>query len=84
MRDFVVVDYDGDLYPGEVLALHNGDYWVNTMHPIEEIPGMYKWPNPVDQLLYKSNKVIKKIREPLPVGTGSRIQWRFADAISRD
>ena len=60
--EWVVVRYDGQVYPGIVVALHGADIEVKAM----ECAGnnRYKWPKHQDQIHYEPQNVLCLIPEP--------------------
>ncbi|KAJ8896367.1 hypothetical protein PR048_001711 [Dryococelus australis] len=62
--DWVLVEYERKLYPGEVTQLCDNEILVNAMEQTET--GQYKWPLRKDILLYKRSDVKKKISGPIP------------------
>ncbi|KAJ8885080.1 hypothetical protein PR048_011276 [Dryococelus australis] len=74
--DWILVEYERKLYPGEVTQLCDNDNLVNAMEPTET--GQYKWPLRKDILLYKRSDAKKKISGPIP--SHSRIsQFHFTE-----
>jgi len=74
---WVVVDYDGDCFPGEVTQCGNDNVEVNAMHKSGQF---WKWPSSVDIIFY-SMKNIKKVIQP-PKVARSRGQFTFDYPIS--
>ena len=59
MGEWYDVDYEGVLYPGEVIAMGNlGDYQVSVM---ERAGKHWKWPNPKDNIFYPKRSLIVKL-----------------------
>jgi hypothetical protein len=75
--DWVVVTYDGQRYPGEVVEILDGFYKVNAMRPFG--PHGWIWPKKRDCILYDPKNVVALI-EP-PIVAGSRGQFTFAQHI---
>ncbi|MEE4247337.1 MAG: hypothetical protein V2I33_18150 [Kangiellaceae bacterium] len=79
--DWVVVRYQGTVYPGQVTQLCEvaggaaGEvkYRVNAMAPSG--PQKFKWPRKKDQIFYSATDVLRKIEAPTP--TGSRKTYEF-------
>lgn len=71
--DWVIVQYDGKNYPGEVVIVGVDDVKVNVMHRI--FAGFWKWPATPDEIFYPNEKIQGKINPPEPVGR--RGQFRF-------
>jgi len=60
--DYVVVDFEGDLYPGQVISKHDGGAKIRVLHRC----GInWKWPKVVDELVYSMSQIKKKIGSPL-------------------
>ena len=76
VRDWVIVDYDGKDYPGEIVAVGRGDVKVNVMDR-KKGQGFWYWPKPKDECDYLLEKVKGRINPPDPVGT--RGQYRFRE-----
>jgi len=74
---WVVVDYDGDCFPGEVTQCGNDDVEVNVMHKSGQF---WKWPSSADKIFYSMENV-KKVIQP-PKVAGSRGQFMFDYPIS--
>ena len=71
VRDWVVVEYQGSNFPGEVSEiLSDGRVEVNVMCPSGN---GWKWPEKEDKIPYEIDEVLKKIEPPVP--TGSRGQF---------
>ena len=59
--DYVIVKYDEEIYPGELIAF--GEYAkVRTM--IKSGPKYWKWPTREDIVDYEFEKVVKIIKAP--------------------
>ena len=69
---WVVVDYNGDHFNGEITSITGDDYKVNVMHRSENY---WKWPNKADEIFYKYQKTVKVISPAVVVG--SRGQYSF-------
>ena len=62
--DYVIVSYDGELFPRKVESLLNGEAEVNVMTK----SGKYwRWPQKKDQITYTKQDVQKKIEPPKSV-----------------
>lgn len=60
--DWYAVEYDGNMYPGEVIAVgQENDYQVSVM---ERAGKYWKWPNPCDVIFYLREKMSKKLDPP--------------------
>ena len=72
--DWVVVTYDGKLYPGRVTTVSEiGNKRVSVMNPA--YPSGWKWPDERDEIYYEDENIKKKIQPPIPVN--SRNKWTF-------
>ena len=75
--DWVIVEYDSQMYPGEVLTIKSTDTYV---HAMTKSGGYWKWPETdgknMDTVWYKKEKVMCKISPPVPVG--SRGQYKVS------
>ena len=72
---WVVVNYDGVKFPGEVTAI-DIDVEVSVMH---KSGTNWKWPSPVDRISYRKEDVVKIISPPKVIG--SRGQFAFAELM---
>ena len=70
--DWVLVNYDGADFPGEITNIVGFDYEVNVMH---KYGAFWKWPLTEDRIFYDRKNVVKKL-EPLEVA-GTRGQFTF-------
>ena len=60
--DWYVVEYDGNLYPGEVIAIGaKNDYQVSVMLSAGK---NWKWPSPRDKIFYVREKLFKLLEKP--------------------
>ena len=69
---WVVVDYNGDHFNGEITGITGDDYRVNVMH---RSGNYWKWSNKADDIFYISQEIVKVISPPVVVG--SRGQYSF-------
>ena len=58
---WVVVKYDGVKFPGEVTEINDDDVEVSVMHKSGK---NWKWPSPVDKILYRKQDVADIISPP--------------------
>lgn len=59
--DWVMVKYDGCLFPGEIKMINQGEAQVSVMVP----SGSYfKWPSVVDSIFYSFDNIVKKLNPP--------------------
>ena len=54
MGQWVVVNYDGEMFPGEVTHIDNSDVEVSVMH---RSANAWKWPRPEDKIFYSKTKL---------------------------
>lgn len=59
--EWVLVEYDGKFYPGEVISKINDSYSVNVMIPAGK---NWKWPKNPDKFFYKKENIVKKLSFP--------------------
>ena len=59
--EWVLVEYDGQLYPGEVIAIDNYEFTVNIMVKAGK---HWKWPDNIDQIYFPREKLIRKLNAP--------------------
>ena len=59
---WVVVDYNGDHFNGEITGIIGDDYKVNMMH---RSGNYWKWPSKADEIFYKFQKIGKVIHHQL-------------------
>ena len=70
--DWIVVDYHGELFPGEITEFDGAEIRVNVM---QKSGKFWKWPSKRDNIFYYCKDVVKKI-EP-PTVAGNRGQFVF-------
>ena len=68
--DWWVVEYDDELFPGEVKQIRDGNYEVSVMH---RAGTTWKWPSKEDNIFYVREKMKKKL--PPPAMINERDQW---------
>ncbi|XP_063220054.1 uncharacterized protein LOC134529662 [Bacillus rossius redtenbacheri] len=78
LDDWVIVKYDGKLFPGLVKKLRPDYVDVSVMH-LSDTGSYYKWPSQEDCISYLFSDVVKKI--DAPIVTGSRGQFQFTSKI---
>ncbi|KAK3755434.1 hypothetical protein RRG08_008009 [Elysia crispata] len=71
--EWVVVEYDGKQYYGEVLTVMDDRCEVSVME--EQLGGVFKWPTRPDKIYYTYPQILRKINPPIPVG--HRNQFKF-------
>ena len=72
---WVIVTYDGENFPGEILS-YDVDIEVSVMHRSGK---HWKWPNPVDKIFYRREDILQTITPPKVVG--NRGQFTFDEVI---
>lgn len=78
-KDWVVVKYDNDYYPGEVQCVEQNEAKVKVMH-CSKSGAYYFWPTDEDCIMYKAKDIVKKIEPPEPYG-GTRDHYKFKSII---
>ncbi|XP_055924519.1 uncharacterized protein LOC129956613 [Argiope bruennichi] len=68
--DWVLVEYEKNLYPGELKAMCLKYVTVDLMVPARG--GKYKWPFPKDIHNYPRTDIKRKISQPIPYGNRAR------------
>ena len=53
-----IVEYKGNRFPGEVVAVVSGEYQVSVM---ERAGKYWKWPFPKDCIFYMKNKIVSRL-----------------------
>ena len=72
ISDWVLVNYDGADFPGEITNIVGFDYEVNVLH---KCGAFWKWPLTEDRIFYDRKNVVKKLEPPELAGT--RGQFTF-------
>ncbi|KAG8232222.1 hypothetical protein J437_LFUL011966 [Ladona fulva] len=72
--DFVVVNFEGKLFPGRVTEVKPEGYIVSTM---ERSKIYWKWPAREDAILYSKEEVLYRIEPPRPVGKRSFFEMQI-------
>lgn len=63
--DYVIVDFQGDQYPGVIKNKETNKYFVSVMHSASKYhSSKWKWPDHVDELWYEREEIVQKITEP--------------------
>ena len=70
--DWVVVNFEGAMFPGETIDVMSSQLVVNVMYPSGN---GWKWPEKKDMIAYDISEVVKKIEPPVP--SGSRGEFHF-------
>lgn len=68
VRDYIVVDFNGERYPGQVQEIvdSTGEVFCSVLHKSGK---NWKWPEKPDIEWYKPNETIRKIEAPVSVST---------------
>ena len=64
VRDWCLVEYQGNMYPGEVKKIVCGEYQVSVMVPTGN---NWKWPVIPDEKFYTADKLAKRLKPPFVV-----------------
>ena len=59
--EWVLVEYDGQFYPGEVRAIQDLEYLVRVMIPAGKY---WKWPENIDEIYYAQDNIKSKLSAP--------------------
>lgn len=73
-NDWCTVEYDGQLFPGEVQAIVGDSYAISVMI---RAGAYWKWPSSEDKILYTKDKIKKILNKPVVVN--SRGHYDFPD-----
>ena len=74
IRQWVIVSYEGEEFPGEVTGMEDSDVEVNIMH--RSAANWWKWPKPEDKIFYSRDEEVHLIN-PSTVA-GNRGQFVFS------
>ena len=74
VRDWCLVEYQGNLYPGEVQKIVCGESQVSVMVPVGN---NWKWPLMPDDIFYTADKLAKRLKPPFAVN--NRGHFGFLD-----
>lgn len=74
VKDWCVVIYDGELYPGEVQSQQGNSYEVSTM---AKSAGYWKIPKKEDKIFYTRDKIKQKLA--IPILINARGLYKFPD-----
>lgn len=64
---YVIVKYDGELYPAKILNKEKNEWYCCAMR--KSGVNHWKWPDSPDLLWYKDKDVVSKINEPKTINT---------------
>lgn len=76
VNQWVIVNYEGVHYRGEITEIDQDSVKVNVMHE-SKVPGFFRWPNERDEILYSRCEIVKII--PGPVIANNRGLYKFND-----
>ena len=62
VRHWVIVNYEGEEFPGEVTSIEDSDVEVSVMHRNANV---WKWPRPEDKILYSRDKVVHQLLQAI-------------------
>lgn len=79
-QDWVVVQYDNTLYPGEVQDINPTNEVIFKVLHLAKSGAYYYWPKDDDCISYYPDNIIKKIEAPIPCG-GTRDNCKFLSPI---
>ena len=71
---WVVVNYDGEKFPGEVTTIDSSDVEVSVMYRSANV---WEWPTPEDKIFYSRNQIVQVIKPPTVAG--NRGQFAFEE-----
>lgn len=71
--DWVLVMYEGNLYPGQVLSIVDHEYKISAM---EKCGQFWRWPERPDEIFYCKEKISKKIQPPEVVNYKGHCQFQ--------
>lgn len=74
--NWVAVEYDDIVYPGEITNIWDNQVEVIVMHPVST--NVYKWPATEDKHIYPLCDILKCILPPIPMGSRAAF-FRFED-----
>ena len=63
---WVIVNYDGEQFPGEITCCNNSDVEVNVMHKAGS--KYWKWPESIDKIFYERKDIVRTINPPKAAG----------------
>lgn len=73
---WVVVNYDGLIFPGEVTACGETDAEISVMH---RSGNAWRWPINPDKIFYEHQNILRQISPPK--ASGNRGQFNFDDIL---
>lgn len=80
--DWVLVNYDGNLYPGEVTKTTVTTVTVSAMEKLQTSveKNLWRWPTRPDVHDYPHSDINRKIHPPIPTGNRAS-QFLFSDCF---
>lgn len=65
---WVGVQYDGDVYPGQIVQIcqANGETDIKVNVMVRCGPNIYRWPNKMDCIFYKMQQIVQILQPPTP------------------
>ena len=76
--DFVVVNFEGRLYPGKVTDIKLSGYMVSAMELTKK---QWRWPTQPDEIFYSKKEVLYGINPPKPVGKRGLFEVNMSEAL---
>jgi hypothetical protein len=74
LKDWVLVNYDGEQYPGIVTDSTSADYEVKVMRRSGK---NWAWPPHEDCIFYSEKNVVRKICAPTTRGSRGQLSFPF-------
>ena len=70
--EYVLCQYEGELFPGRVSAVHPEGKGAQVM-AMEKCTGGWRWPKENDEIDYLEQDIIQKIAYPTPINNNYRV-----------
>ena len=80
VEDFVICKYEGEVFPGQVTAVHPEGKGAR-IKVFEKCAGGWRWPKHVDEIDYLQKDIIQHIKFPQPIN--NRGTYRIIELESR-
>ena len=74
LGDWVLVSYEDDVFPGEVIAVLDNDFQVNVMHKSGN--SFWKWPAQEDNIFYTRENIVRNLDQPEVAGTRGQFLFK--------
>ena len=74
---WVIVKYEGELFPGEITMVIPDQVKVNAM--IHHRTNLWEWPRKEDQIFYFNHDVVKAIEPPEMLNCGLRVFFKIKE-----